>query len=129
MSICKANLRSGRLCVYPAKHGDYCGYHKNKNQVAEDMKVSPEIDECPICMIELTSKDEKKLSCGHCFHETCPVKWEKQGRNTCPICRRCFIPYTNNVNEIRIQNRNDEIEQVISRSMDRLLERLTELFA
>lgn len=121
MSICKATLRSGQRCGYRAKYGDFCGYHKNQNHV--------EIYECPICLIELTSKDEKKLLCGHCFHETCLMKWEKQGKNTCPICRRCFIACTGNIYKIRDQNRNDEIEQMISRSMDRLFERLTEIFA
>lgn len=48
------------------------------------------MDECSICLTNLILEDQKDLVCGHSFHRMCLEKWEKQNKNTCPMCRRPF---------------------------------------
>lgn len=45
---------------------------------------------CPICIDELHNTSSNcPLGCGHNFHYSCLIRWEK---NNCPVCR---TPYNN----------------------------------
>ena len=58
-----------------------CGRHLQKS-----------LPECSICMCEMSNKTEKRLPCGHVFHEKCLSRWEdttKQPR--CPMCRSVYF--------------------------------------
>jgi len=43
---------------------------------------------CPICLDPLRSNAWRRLSCTHCYHETCLLKWTEAATNLqCPTCR------------------------------------------
>lgn len=52
-----------------------------------------EPDMCAICWEPLYTW--RKLSCQHCFHETCITMWMEQDA-TCPTCRRSVLPQAQN---------------------------------
>lgn len=41
--------------------------------------------ECIICTEKLNIG--RQLSCGHCFHLVCLMKWIEKGTKNCPLCR------------------------------------------
>ena len=50
------------------------------------------LEECPICLIDITIEKTKKLDCGHIYHEYCIEKWiafqnGAPRRPSCPTCR------------------------------------------
>ncbi len=46
---------------------------------------------CAICLNEVKStRTNPPIRCGHVFHSNCLEKWKKQGKNTCPTCRKVF---------------------------------------
>lgn len=61
-------------------------------------------NECSICMEELKKDTLNKevtsnitTICNHTYHEKCIVKWVKQNKNSCPICRVNIVkPNTSN---------------------------------
>lgn len=46
----------------------------------------PEKDMCTICYNKIEKDTDKKLDCGHKYHEACIDTWLKESK-TCPICR------------------------------------------
>jgi len=43
---------------------------------------------CPICLDPLRSRACRKLSCTHCYHESCLLKWTEAAAHLhCPTCR------------------------------------------
>jgi hypothetical protein len=44
-----------------------------------------EKEECSICLGE--ENLNKKLKCGHIFHDKCIKEWIEKGSSTCPVCR------------------------------------------
>ncbi|CAD8152038.1 unnamed protein product [Paramecium octaurelia] len=46
-----------------------------------------QIDQCSICLSELTNQNAVTTTCGHKFHLNCIQQWFAQQRN-CPNCRR-----------------------------------------
>lgn len=54
--------------------------------VEQTIGAGTSVLECAICLA--SNKDPfTKLTCGHCFHHACIVKWLKVS-TTCPICRK-----------------------------------------
>jgi len=44
---------------------------------------------CSICLNSIRkTRSVSELPCGHLFHKQCISKWEQQGKETCPLCRR-----------------------------------------
>merc|ERR1712083_284948 len=50
-------------------------------------KISGEKNECSICLHDMSSAPQMKLSCGHEFHKDCIEPWFKQQQHSCPLCR------------------------------------------
>ena len=47
--------------------------------------------DCGICLNPVReTRGTAAIRCGHLFHKTCLTRWEEQGKNTCPTCRRVF---------------------------------------
>ena len=38
----------------------------------------------------MTHRTSRAINCGHRFHKSCLEKWKRQGKRTCPVCRRYF---------------------------------------
>ena len=57
MPICKSTLKNGKKCPYSAKHGCFCGYHKNKQLSLQDR-----IDQLPLDCSELIYKHVRDIS-------------------------------------------------------------------
>ena len=58
-----------------------CGRHLQKS-----------LPECSICMCEMSKKSEKRLACGHVFHEKCLSTWEDTTKEPrCPMCRTAYF--------------------------------------
>ena len=46
---------------------------------------------CTICLNDVrATRANPPLRCGHVFHSRCLEEWKKQGKNTCPVCRKIF---------------------------------------
>ena len=46
---------------------------------------------CCICLNDVrATRANHPLRCGHVFHSHCLEEWKKQGKNTCPVCRKIF---------------------------------------
>ncbi|CAN4075923.1 unnamed protein product [Withania somnifera] len=56
------------------------------------MVDSPE--SCAVCLYEFDWEDEirRLMNCCHVFHRSCVDRWMDHGQNTCPLCRKEFIP-------------------------------------
>ena len=84
--ICQAIKSNNSKCSYKARktfnNQHYCNLHYKK--------VSS-IQECSICMTDITSKRQSVTTpCDHVFHKACLRKWENSKLNahkTCPLCR------------------------------------------
>lgn len=53
-----------------------------------------ELDDCCGICLEKFKKDEYILrmnNCSHYYHESCILKWFKQGKVNCPMCRKCIL--------------------------------------
>ena len=75
MPKCSSKTKIGKRCQRSVqKVGDVCSCHK---------------DMCSICM-DMIENDNSTLPCGHQYHKPCIEKWEKEGHNTCPCCRKMF---------------------------------------
>lgn len=61
---------------------------------------------CPICMQEMLSDCMCELPCKHIFHTTCVFKWVSENKNTCPMCRKCFMEKKSISNEIILNLQN-----------------------
>ena len=62
---------------------------KSKTEKKNHKKpIRPPPDKCPICLINMKTKNIKQLSCNHKFHKKCIDGWFDSGHNTCPICRQ-----------------------------------------
>lgn len=49
------------------------------------------VDTCGICLNPVReTRGTTAIRCGHLFHKTCLTRWEEQGKDTCPICRRVY---------------------------------------
>ena len=60
--------------------------------------------ECIICFTEFKAEDKVvQLKCHekHIFHTECIENWVKQGKNSCPVCRKPIADLQN-------EERNDE---------------------
>ena len=44
------------------------------------------IEDCPICLENVSEADSNTSSCGHRFHDQCLTTWLMTS-NTCPMCR------------------------------------------
>lgn len=46
--------------------------------------------ECSICLDPFDGSDIKTVLgiCGHTFHFTCIMAWNRKGKETCPLCRK-----------------------------------------
>lgn len=49
-----------------------------------------ECEVCPICLEVFGYGKVVRLSCGHCYHEECVVRWMKLSL-VCPVCRHMCI--------------------------------------
>lgn len=56
----------------------------NQEDVVYNYFYTP--DQCSICL-NMISQEKKRLSCNHCFHNNCILKWLERD-NRCPICRK-----------------------------------------
>lgn len=68
------------------KKDSYCEECNTIDYFNDFWNMTSEIKECSICLNDI-SGENKKLQCGHIFHEECINKWNE---NTCPYCR-CII--------------------------------------
>lgn len=67
---------------------DFCYTIKLKQYIDEKsycLDTLFENGECSICLDDYFGLNCLKLDCGHCFHKTCFLKWNKY---TCPYCRQ-----------------------------------------
>jgi hypothetical protein len=46
---------------------------------------------CAICCDSSSNTDIVNLECGHSYHSSCIFEWAKEGRESCPICRKTFV--------------------------------------
>jgi len=53
-------------------------------------RISPDKTECVICLNDIRSRPQTKLSCGHEFHTQCIEDWFRQ-KTECPMCRNFEI--------------------------------------
>jgi len=52
------------------------------------VSTAPEETTCPICLESITTRAWRELSCGHCFHEGCILRWVQSAHHPhCPLCR------------------------------------------
>ncbi len=50
------------------------------------------LPECSICLCEMSSKSEKRISCGHVFHDKCLSTWQDTTKEPrCPTCRSVYF--------------------------------------
>jgi hypothetical protein len=50
------------------------------------------IENCSICMDDISCQDVVNVSCGHLFHSKCIQSWEKTSRSQhCPLCRTLYV--------------------------------------
>lgn len=46
---------------------------------------------CAICLnIVRETRTHLPIRCGHLFHSHCIDNWKRQGKHTCPVCRKIF---------------------------------------
>jgi len=46
---------------------------------------------CNICLDPVrNTRQNTELPCKHLFHSSCINDWISQGKNTCPVCRKCI---------------------------------------
>lgn len=77
---CQATTISGKQCESNGKF-DY----NNKKVCRVHMNVMKSVEDCAICLSEMTSGARIRLvACGHFFHKSC---LQKTSRPECPLCR------------------------------------------
>lgn len=59
---------------------------KTKKKKKSKKKKKTEINECPICLLDLEEYETIKLDCNHIFHITCIEEWYNKDKS-CPYCR------------------------------------------
>ncbi|KAH7130862.1 hypothetical protein EDB81DRAFT_631882, partial [Dactylonectria macrodidyma] len=48
--------------------------------------------DCVICLETLQDSDKvRHLPCGHIFHSNCITMWFLNRRDTCPVCKLCYM--------------------------------------
>ena len=47
------------------------------------------MEECPICLNDITDDTKKITQCKHTFHDECLTRW-LHDNNSCPLCRTHF---------------------------------------
>lgn len=46
---------------------------------------------CAICLNTVReTRSHVPIRCGHLFHSHCINHWKRQGKSTCPVCRKIF---------------------------------------
>ena len=112
-SVCKQHGHNKRTCGQQRKKGkkEKKGkvktrdkQHGKKKQEQEQVKT---YDDCPICLCECSSKDEKccQLECGHMFHTSCIFTWFEK-HDTCPMCRMEVKQMKKEERKIRLPSRH-----------------------
>jgi len=43
---------------------------------------------CPLCAFALSLRPQRKLRCGHVFHEHCVARWLAALDDACPVCKQ-----------------------------------------
>jgi hypothetical protein len=103
---------SGGVRVYSCNSDDYRGYEEKKEaELQSGQKISDftteltllnqQGDDCSICLQPMNDPptqpairsgpeeiQEGYLTCGHKFHTKCIKDWFKDGKTTCPFCRK-----------------------------------------
>jgi hypothetical protein len=46
---------------------------------------------CAICCDSSSNNDLVSLECGHSYHASCIFDWAREGRDSCPMCRKSFV--------------------------------------
>jgi len=112
-SVCKQHGHNKRTCGQQKPKGKkgkkgkkkICDKpHGKKKQEEEQVKT---YDDCPICLCECSSKDEKscQLECGHMFHTSCIFTWFEK-HDTCPMCRMEVKQMKKEERKIRLPSRH-----------------------
>lgn len=104
MENCKGITRTGNNCKRKAKEGGYCFQHQQELKFIQEKP-----DECLICCDALS--EDTPLPCGHWIHLNCIIR---SGKAECPVCRSPVVLNerdTKSLQEIRIQRREEEIQE------------------
>ena len=75
--------------------------------------------------MDMIESNSSTLPCGHQYHKKCIEKWEKEGRNTCPCCRKMFKKLQYSA-LITLYPRNSRGEAAMIPLPDHLIEQLLE---
>lgn len=46
-------------------------------------------EQCPVCLLQMTPQNSRRLDCNHTFHTHCLERWKRRS-HTCPMCRAPF---------------------------------------
>jgi WD40 repeat protein len=96
---------SGGVRVYSNSDDDYRGYVQTGQKISdfttELTLLNQQGDDCSICLQPMNDPptqpairsgpeeiQEGYLTCGHKFHKSCIKDWFKDGKTTCPFCRK-----------------------------------------
>jgi hypothetical protein len=113
-ATCTGTKRNGKRCTFKAKHGAFCGVHRQK----EDNADGAEVTDCPICFEMVTTTNRRVLPCGHVFHGSCVKQWLRD-HTTCPMCRaNVSRPRARETNESAV---NRELREMMDVVADRIM--------
>ena len=82
--------------------------------------------QCSICLINIEEKNKACLECGHSFHYTCLLTWNKL-HNSCPLCRTQIVPTDEDTDgdadgDAEINNENDYNSDLTDDEMPELID-------
>ena len=85
------------------------------------------MDCCAICLNPVRkTRNTPELKCGHIFHSGCLGKWENNGGETCPVCRKQISGAEFRVT-LTIENLNRNTSNIIDLPMDSIRSMIEQL--
>ena len=58
--------------------------------VRDGSNVSDGVDQCPICLLDVSTEEYRCACCGKLTHWVCVSDWWRHGAG-CPVCRHCVV--------------------------------------
>jgi len=120
---CAAKTKNGSKCHNKAKFGDYCGIHKNRTKFTSPSEVTNSVETCPICLENVTKKEDAGLSCAHFIHLKCAQELHDA---RCPICRTEITEKNSKLQKKKVdmikKKRREDVQEMYNGLTNEMLE-------